>query len=143
MRYMNFYQAVYQVVRIIPPGHVATYGSIATWLGAPRAARAVGYALAADICGDIPWHRVINSQGGISEGGAPWRPDEQRRRLKAEGQRFSAAGLLDLKTVAFEPEKKHLRRWKALGEKVRSLRATPSHNASQQPRPAPLKRKRD
>jgi methylated-DNA-protein-cysteine methyltransferase-like protein len=122
MRRINFYEAVYQVVQAIPFGQVTTYGSIATWLGTPRAARAVGYALAADSCGDIPWHRVVNQQGQISVGGAPWRPDEQRRRLRAEKVKFSESSTLRLTDVSFRPDQKQLRKWMALGNEVRALR---------------------
>lgn len=67
----NFYEQVYAVVRRIPRGKVTSYGRIAQMLGQPRAARAVGYALNAlkdrdDEYADVPWQRVINSQGRIS-----------------------------------------------------------------------------
>ena len=70
---INFYEQVYAVVRRIPRGKVSSYGRIAAMLGRPRAARAVGYALNAlrDKQNDpayqnIPWQRVVNSQGRIS-----------------------------------------------------------------------------
>jgi methylated-DNA-protein-cysteine methyltransferase-like protein len=56
---------VYALVRAIPPGRVATYGQIAALLGAPRAARAVGWAMKCCPPG-VPWHRVVNARGGIS-----------------------------------------------------------------------------
>lgn len=118
MKPINFYQAVYRIVRTIPKGQVATYGSIASWLGSPRAARAVGYALAADTGGDVPWHRVVNAQGGISTGGAPWRPDEQRRRLEAEGVSFSTLGFLDLKLLHVSPSAAMVKKWAALGARI-------------------------
>ncbi len=69
----NFYDQVYAVVRRIPRGMVSSYGRIAQMLGRPRAARAVGYALNAlkdkgdqPAYVDIPWQRVVNSQGRIS-----------------------------------------------------------------------------
>ncbi|HEY7509094.1 MAG TPA: MGMT family protein [Vicinamibacteria bacterium] len=85
-----FYAGVYRAVRAIPPGHVATYGQIARWLGARRGARAVGWALRALTPGAarrVPWHRVVSAGGRIAPragGGA----DLQRRRLRAEGVRF-------------------------------------------------------
>ena len=70
---LNFYEQVYAVVRLIPAGKVTSYGRIAAMLGSPNAARAVGYALRAlKDTGDepehvdIPWQRVVNSQGRIS-----------------------------------------------------------------------------
>lgn len=119
---VNFYRAVYALARAIPTGQVATYGAVATWLGASRAARAVGYALAADSCGDVPWHRIVNHRGQISEGGAPWRAGEQKRRLRAEGHVFDAAGAIDLSACSFAPSPAQVRRWLALGDKVRAHR---------------------
>ena len=62
-----FDRAVYRLVERIPRGRVATYGQIAALLDAPRAARAVGYAMKRCPQGSrVPWHRVLNAQGGIS-----------------------------------------------------------------------------
>jgi len=101
----NFYDAVYTLVRDIPPGRVMTYGQIATILGAPRAARATGYALRAlgpDT--DVPWHRVINSRGGVSARGDVERPTLQYDLLEEEGVSFGADGTCDLKQHRWEPE---------------------------------------
>ena len=72
---------------------MATYGQIATYLGSPRAARAVGHALksAVDVRG-LPWHRVINAAGRISEGGHLHRPPLQRILLAREGVQFFGRG---------------------------------------------------
>ncbi len=82
------------LVRMIPRGHVVTYGDIVKALGVPQAARTVGWALrACEI--QIPWHRVVNAQGRIS-----WRPtggyQKQRARLEAEGVQFDRDGRIDL-----------------------------------------------
>ncbi len=61
----RFHRAVYGLVRRIPPGQVVTYGQVAALLGAPRAARAVGWAMK-HCPADVPWHRVVNARGGIS-----------------------------------------------------------------------------
>lgn len=88
---MNFYERVYEEVRRIPRGKVATYGQIARRLGAPRASRAVGYALRR--CpGDVPWHRVVGAGGRISAHDGALR---QEQRLTAEGVTF-AFGRCDL-----------------------------------------------
>ncbi|WP_029912372.1 MGMT family protein [Pelobacter seleniigenes] len=93
----SLYQRIYSLVRGIPPGSVSTYGRIAKLVGTTP--RAVGFAMAALPPGhDVPWQRVINSQGGIS----PRRDGEgnilQRALLEAEGVQFSAAGKIDLQT---------------------------------------------
>ncbi len=61
----GFDTAVYRLVARIPRGRVATYGQIAALLGRPRSARAVGRAMK-HAPGHLPWHRVVNAQGGIS-----------------------------------------------------------------------------
>ena len=87
------YQRIYQVVRQIPEGKVTTYGQIASLVG-DCTARMVGYAMASLPNGsDVPWQRVINSQGKISPrgdlgGGAEY----QQIRLEEEGVRFSPEG---------------------------------------------------
>ncbi len=81
-----------------------TYGQIATLLGTPRAARAVGYAMF--FCKDdsVPWQRVINAKGEISLGGHVDRPLLQRELLLAEGVEFTADGRIALKRHLWWPE---------------------------------------
>jgi methylated-DNA-protein-cysteine methyltransferase-like protein len=75
---------VYRLVRRVPRGAVVTYGQIAVMLGAPRAARAVGGAMGR--CpDDVPWHRVVNAQGGISRRRRMGSVLTQRIRLEQEG----------------------------------------------------------
>jgi len=63
----NFYTRVYEFVRKVPKGYVVTYGQVAFALGAPRSARAVGYALRNLPDGtDVPWWRVLNANGETS-----------------------------------------------------------------------------
>ncbi len=60
----NFFEKVYDVVRLIPYGRVTSYGAIAKYLGAVRSARMVGWAL--NNKGDreeVPAHRVVNRKG--------------------------------------------------------------------------------
>ncbi|MGE3537547.1 MAG: MGMT family protein [Candidatus Tectimicrobiota bacterium] len=93
----DFYTQVYAFVRQVPPGTVVTYGQVAALLGHPRAARAVGYALRFLPPGsDVPWHRVINHRGHISQRTPPESPLLQRLRLEAEGVLFDAEGRIDL-----------------------------------------------
>ena len=98
----NFYHAVWQLVRLVPRGRVVTYGQIATWLGSPRAARAVGYAMMHVTNPKIPWHRVINASGKISIGGRLHRPEEQERLLRREKVRFDAEGRVDLQRYRWQ-----------------------------------------
>lgn len=99
----NFYEQVYAVVRKIPRGQVTSYGRIANMLGAPNAARAVGYALRAlkdkkddaDYA-DIPWQRVVNSQGRISIVNREYGADLQAELLRSEGVEVSEDLRLDI-----------------------------------------------
>lgn len=60
----DFFDQVYQVVRLIPSGRVTSYGAIATYLSAKKASRMVGWAMnAAHKIPDIPAHRVVNRLG--------------------------------------------------------------------------------
>ncbi|MGB0521480.1 MAG: MGMT family protein [Flammeovirgaceae bacterium] len=63
----NFFQDVYDVVRLIPKGRVTTYGSIANYLGMKRGARMVGWAMnQAFALDDVPAHRVVNRKGELT-----------------------------------------------------------------------------
>lgn len=60
---IDFYEKVYKVVRQVPYGRVTSYGAIANYLGAPRSARMVGYAMNLSHDKDVPAHRVVNRNG--------------------------------------------------------------------------------
>ncbi|MBT8266251.1 MAG: MGMT family protein [Bacteroidia bacterium] len=60
---ISFFDRVYEVVRLVPHGRVTSYGAIATYLGAARSARMVGYAMNASHTKDVPAHRVVNRKG--------------------------------------------------------------------------------
>ena len=100
------YAAIYAVVRQIPEGRVATYGQIADLAGLPRRARLVGYALYRVTEEDeVPWQRVINAKGEISE--SPFRNGTdywQRSLLEREGIVFSSTGKINLKTYGWQPD---------------------------------------
>lgn len=97
---MGFREQVYLLVSDVPAGRVTTYGDVAAALGAPRAARQVGWALAALPEGrDIPWQRVINAQGRISFRGDTPRGVLQEALLRAEGVVFDAYGRCALRAL--------------------------------------------
>jgi methylated-DNA-protein-cysteine methyltransferase-like protein len=96
-----FYRLVYRVVGRVPRGKIVTYGQVAAILGQPRAARAVGTALAAlrgAPLGVVPWHRVINAAGRCSHRDG-FAASVQRDLLEREGVRFDRHGHVDLKRV--------------------------------------------
>ena len=101
--HLNFYTRVYEVVRLIPHGRVATYGQIAAIVSHRGAARTVGWALRALPEGhDVPWQRVVNAQGTISlsRGGAG--AAIQRALLEDEGIVFDERGRIDLKVYGWK-----------------------------------------
>ena len=82
----DFERAVYEAVKSIPEGKVATYGQIAKMAGYPGAARAVGNALHKNPDEtNGPCHRVVNASGGLAKSFGFGGPLEQRHRLMAEG----------------------------------------------------------
>ncbi len=103
-----YYQQVWEIVRQIPPGKVATYGQIAKMIPPPIgveieayaafAPRWVGGAMAA--CpDDVPWQRVINSQGKVSERAGA---EKQRQLLEQEGVEIDAKERIDLKKFGWK-----------------------------------------
>jgi methylated-DNA-protein-cysteine methyltransferase related protein len=97
----GFFDQVYEAVRSIPRGRVLTYGQVASLLGVPRGARAVGWALRGlpdRLARRVPWHRVVGAGGRIAERPGPGAA-AQRRRLKAEGVSFRG-GRVDLRRHA-------------------------------------------
>ncbi|MCH5162097.1 MAG: MGMT family protein [Clostridiales bacterium] len=83
---MTFAEEIYQTVKQIPKGKVATYGQVALMSGHRGAARAVGNALHVNpYPGIVPCHRVVNSQGRLAPMFAFGGVDEQKRMLEAEG----------------------------------------------------------
>ncbi|MBN1948857.1 MAG: MGMT family protein [Candidatus Cloacimonetes bacterium] len=98
------YEKTYAAVRHIPRGKVATYGLIAAVAGFPGQSRMVGYALNSLPEGyQVPWHRVINSQGKISLGTAGGWGEYQRSLLEAEGVIFNDIGKIDLSIYLWQP----------------------------------------
>lgn len=82
-------ERIYDVVRRIPKGRVATYGQVAILAGLRGHARQVGYAMAAlPPDSDVPWHRVINAKGCCSARSTPGGDERQRRLLERERVRF-------------------------------------------------------
>ncbi len=96
-------ERVYALVRLIPQAMVMTYGQVAAILGEGYTARTVGYVMhGAD--GDVPWQRVINSQGKCSTGQLTIPINLQQEILEAEGIIFSKAGKCDLRTFQWHPD---------------------------------------
>ena len=94
---MNTFEKIYEVVKSIPEGKVATYGQVALLAGNPRWARVVGYALHVNPePGIIPCHRVVNREGKVAPGFAFGGEGVQRQLLESEGIVFESDGRIDL-----------------------------------------------
>ncbi len=104
--HLTLYEQIYQVVQQIPYGKVATYGQVAELVGLFGRARQVGYALfRLAPNSDVPWYRVINAQGKVSQ--SPFRngTDElQREWLEREGVVFNQSEQIDLKKYLWHPD---------------------------------------
>jgi methylated-DNA-protein-cysteine methyltransferase related protein len=104
---MSAYSKIYDVVKQIPPGQVATYGQVAELAGLIGKPRVVGYALfrvTQDM--EIPWHRVINAQGMVSRSSLrDGNDDLQQFLLESEGIVFEK-GKLDLGKYRWRPDER-------------------------------------
>ena len=100
----NFFDSVYEVARLIPPGRVTSYGAIASYLGTKGSSRMVGYAMQA--CGNlqppVPAHRVVNRQGLLTAkfhfGG-----NRMQEMLESEGIKVENDQVQDFKNVFWDP----------------------------------------
>ncbi len=102
---VRFNEQVFRIVREIPPGRVTTYGDIARFLGDPRGARQVGWAIAGSPPGtDAPFHRVVNRDGFLSGGWAFGHPEVMKQRLLAEGVRFVDEFTVDMRRCHWIPD---------------------------------------
>ena len=101
---MGYYDDVYEIVKRIPRGKVSTYGRIAKISPVPRGARGVGWALAGlgpERSQEVPWWRVINAAGRISN---EFNAALQRELLEAEGIHFDERGYVDLERYLWSEE---------------------------------------
>lgn len=93
----HVFDKIYEIVRRIPEGKVATYGQVAALAGNPRWARVVGYALHVNPRpGIIPCHRVVNHDGRVAPAFAFGGAGVQRGLLEREGITFLPDGNVDL-----------------------------------------------
>ena len=89
----NSYEKIYEVVKQIPRGQVATYGQVAALAGNNRWARVVGYALHVNPDPEgIPCYRVVNKEGRLSDAFAFGGVNRQKLLLEAEGVRVVMRG---------------------------------------------------
>ena len=97
MREKTVFERIYEQVKRIPKGKVATYGQIALYAGNPRWARVVGYALHVNPDPDsIPCYRVVNREGRVSKAFAFGGENMQVLMLRADGIDVSDEEIVDI-----------------------------------------------
>ncbi|MBQ1545190.1 MAG: MGMT family protein [Clostridia bacterium] len=98
------FDLIYDVVRQIPRGKVASYGQVALLAGNPRWARVVGYALHVNPDPDgIPCYRVVTKDGRVSDAFAFGGVNEQIHLLKADGVTFLDDTHVDMSLHQWQP----------------------------------------
>lgn len=102
----NFFNDVYEVVKLIPPGRVTNYGAIGAYLGAKSSARMVGWAMnAAHTIDDVPAHRVVNRAGVLTGRHHFSTPTIMQERLEAEGVIIRDDKVQNFNSVFWDPMK--------------------------------------
>lgn len=100
----SFFQRVYEVTKTIPFGRVSTYGAIARFLGTPRSARMVGWALnASHIDESIPAHRVVNRQGLLTGKHHFKGTNLMQQLLESEGIEVKNNTVIDFESKFWDP----------------------------------------
>jgi methylated-DNA-protein-cysteine methyltransferase-like protein len=101
----QFQQAVLQVVSAVPHGTVVSYGQVAAYVGAPRAARQVGWTMRSlEGASDFPWWRVLNNAGRITIKGNHFATARlQKELLQAEGVQIGQDFTLNMARYRYRP----------------------------------------
>lgn len=104
-RNKDFFEQVYQVVRLVPPGRVSTFGAVAKYLGTGRSARMVGWALGNSLQKQppVPAHRILNRSGMLSGKHAFGAPDAMQKLLEAEGIEVKNDQVQDFQNLFWDP----------------------------------------
>lgn len=101
----DFFQRVYEVVRLIPPGKVTSYGAVARYLGTAGSARMVGWAMNASHSqpGFIPAHRVVNRDGLLTGKHHFDSPEAMKELLENEGIIVENNQIMNFKAFFWDP----------------------------------------
>lgn len=103
----NFFEDVFEVVRLIPPGRVTNYGSIAKYLGTGLSSRMVGWAMNASHVADppVPAQRVVNRNGMLTGKHHFATPTLMQELLEKEGVKVKNDKVVDFQQLYWDPEK--------------------------------------
>lgn len=101
----GFFDDVFEIVKLIPPGRVTTYGAIAVFLGTRLSARMVGWAMNAShrSIPPIPAHRVVNRNGMLSGRMHFETPTTMEERLQEEGIRIKDNVIIEFDSLFWDP----------------------------------------
>lgn len=110
----EFKKRVLKIISEVPYGTVVSYGQVAIYAGAPRAARQVGWILnQTEGKVSVPWWRVVNNQGRISIKGTRYNtPEIMKKLLESEGVKVNDTMEFDIEEYRFRASEKDLKRWK-------------------------------
>jgi methylated-DNA-protein-cysteine methyltransferase-like protein len=104
MQHSDFFQSVFQVVKLIPKGRVTSYGAIAAYLGAKKSSRTVGYAMnASHSIPGIPAHRVVDRNGMLTGKMHFDTPDRMQQLLELEGIKVENDVVVEFKELFWDP----------------------------------------
>jgi methylated-DNA-protein-cysteine methyltransferase-like protein len=105
----NFFEDVYEVVKLIPEGRVTSYGAIASYLGSKGSARMVGWALiASHPLTRIPAHRVVNRVGMLTGKQHFDKPNAMQENLEKEGVKVENDQVVEFEKLFWDPAKELL-----------------------------------
>lgn len=105
----DFFESVYDVVRLIPKGRVTSYGAIARCLGTAKSSRMVGYAMnASHSLPDVPAHRVVNRAGVLTGKHHFATPLRMQELLEQEGIQVIQDTVQDFDKIFWDPMKELL-----------------------------------
>ena len=101
----NFFEDVFDVVRLIPPGRVTNYGCIAKYLGSGLSSRMVGWAMNASHIADppVPAQRVVNRNGMLTGKNHFSTPTLMQELLEKEGIKIEKDTVVDFEKLFWDP----------------------------------------
>lgn len=101
----SIYEAIYDVVRMVPKGRVTTYGAVAAAIGAKSGARLVGYAmnLSTNVKPKVPAHRVLNRNGMLTGKHHFSPPEKMQQLLEKEGIKVENDTVVNFTQLFWDP----------------------------------------
>ena len=106
----DFFEMVYEVVRLIPEGRVTSYGAIAKYLGTARSSRVVGWAMNSSHShhSPVPAHRVVNRNGMLTGKHHFGDPSLMQKLLESDGIKVTKDRIKNFKNIFWDPSKELL-----------------------------------